>query len=615
MMHNKTLALALALPLLLSACFLDDAGNGGGGSSASATAMSQNAGGQTSAAPTGSAGAPVATSAYAGAGQSATTGNAVGIPPAIVIKDAQGRGVSGVNITFIVIAGGGFIDGPNATTDTMGIARSAGWTLGRAPGQNQMVARSSGLPEVTFYATGIAAAGQGSITPVSGADNQTASIGTAVPMNPAVVVKNSAGTAQSGVTVSFSVASGGGAIENRSAVTGAGGTASPGKWTLGATAGTQAVTVSATGFASIQIKATALATGTPTFNREVLMRGLQNPWDIAFSPDGTMFYTERARGLSVRLANGTTRVIFRPADMVAGEQCGMLGVAVDPQFTANRTVYVYMSSTAGGAADSRIVAINVDANYTNASGRRDILTGITYLASAHCGGRVRFGPDGNLYVTTGDTRQGRVPQSLTQLGAKVLRIDRDGNPAQGNNTPAGGNPRIYAFGFRNVQGIDFRPGSGTPYISEHGPGYTDEVTPLRAGGNGGWDPFCAAGSDHGIEYCGYDGNTKMTDTVKFPNAMPPVWSGNGLSEGMGGNAFLKGSQWREWDGALVVALMAGRRLEVLKLDPAGVVGRSTPILNTLNVRLRTPVLGPDGALYVTTDNQANGDEIWRIAPN
>ncbi len=613
MMIKKTLA--LAAPILLSACFLDDGGNGGTDSSAGSTAMTQNVGAPASAGSTGSAGTPVATAAYTGTGQSATTGNAIAIPPAIIVKDAEGRGVPGIAISFIVIAGGGFIDGPNAMTDSSGVARAGAWTLGRAPGQNQMVGRSSGLPEVTFYATGTAAAGQGSITPATNADNQTASIGAPVPVNPAVVLKNSAGAPQSGITVSFSVASGGGTIQNRSAVTDSGGAASAGKWTLGSTAGTQALTVSATGFASIQIKSTALATGTPTFNREVLMRGLQNPWDIAFAPDGTMFYTERSRGLSVRLANGTARVIFRPADMVAGEQCGMLGVAVDPQFAVNRTVYAYMSSTAGGAADSRIVAFTVDANYTSASGRRDILTGITYLASAHCGGRVRFGPDGNLYVTTGDTRQGRVPQSLTQLGAKVLRIDRDGNPATSNNTPAGGNPRIYAYGFRNVQGIDFRPGTGIPYISEHGPGYTDEVTPLRAGGNGGWDPFCAAGTEHGVEYCGYNGNTKMTDTVKFPNAMLPVWSDNGLSEGMGGNAFLKGSQWRDWDGALVVALMAGRRLEVLKLDPAGVVARNTPILNTLNVRLRTPVLGPDGALYVTTDNQANGDEIWRIVPN
>ncbi len=613
MMKSRTLVLASSL--LLSACFLDDDGTSSAQSASGSAAMTQNAGTQPGGTSNSAPSTPVATAAYSGASQSATTRNAVAIAPAIVVRDAQGRGVAGINVTYIVIAGGGFIDGPNAVTDSMGVARAGGWTLGPAPGQNQMVARSSGLPEVTFYATGTAAAGQGSIAPAPNTDNQTASIGLAVAVNPAVIVKNSAGAPQPGVTVLFAASSGGGAIQSGSSVTDSNGTASAGKWTLGPTSGTQALTVSAAGYASIQIKATALATGTPTFSREVLMRGLQNPWDIAFTPDGTMLYTERARGLSVRLANGTTRVLFRPADMVAGEQCGMLGVAVDPQFAANRTVYVYLSSTAAGAADSRIVAINVDANYTTTSGRRDILTGITYLASAHCGGRVRFGPDGNLYVTTGDTRQGRIPQSMTQLGAKVLRIDRDGNPAQGNNTPAGGNPRIYAYGFRNVQGIDFRPGTGIPYIAEHGPGYTDEVTPLRAGGNGGWDPFCAAGSDHGVEYCGYNGNTRMTDTAKFPNAMLPVWTDNGLSEGMGGNVFLRGSQWRDWDGAMVVALMAGRRLEVLKLDPAGVVGRNTPILNTLNVRLRTPVLGPDGALYVTTDNQSNGDEIWRIAPN
>jgi aldose sugar dehydrogenase len=276
---------------------------------------------------------------------------------------------------------------------------------------------------------------------------------------------------------------------------------------------------------------------------------------------------------------------------------------------------VYMSSNAGGATDSRIIAFTVDPNYTGVAGRRDILTGITYLNSVHCGGRIRFGPDNYLYVTTGDTRQGSVPQSLTALGAKVLRIDRDGNAAPGNNTPAGGHPAIYAYGFRNVQGIAFRPGSGTPYISEHGPGYSDEVTPLRAGGNGGWDPFCAGGSEHGVKYCGYNGTTSMTDTSRFPNAMLPAWNNGGLSEGMSGSAFLAGAQWRDWHGALVVGLMAGRRLELLKLDAAGTAATNTPLLNTFGVRLRAPVLAPDGSLYITTDGIPGGDEIWRLVAN
>jgi aldose sugar dehydrogenase len=96
---------------------------------------------------------------------------------------------------------------------------------------------------------------------------------------------------------------------------------------------------------------------------------------------------------------------------------------------------------------------------------------------AHNGGRVRFNPgDGFLYVTTGDTHNGEVPQSPTLLGGKVLRIDRDGKAAPGNGAPAGFDKRIFTYGHRNVQGITFRPGDDQPIIAEHGPWHSDEIT-------------------------------------------------------------------------------------------------------------------------------------------
>jgi glucose/arabinose dehydrogenase len=553
--------------------------------------------------------------AFAGTGQQAMAGTAVAVAPAVRLTDAQGRGVAGVPVSFVVVAGGGFVNGPTTASDASGVARVSSWTLGLAPGTNQLAARAAGMADVTFSAQGTAAAGLGSLTAGNG-DNQTAPIGTALPIAPSVVVKSAGGATQAGVAVSFTVASGGGSVQNATATSDANGIASPGRWTLGNAAGMQTLTASAQGFTSVQLKATATAAGTPTLARTVLLGGLQNPWDMAFTPDGAMLYTERSRGLSVRLANGTTRLLVRPNDLVAQGQSGMLGVAIDPQFATNRAVYAYFSSNAGGNTDNRVVAFTVDAGYTAVAGRRDIVTGITYANNGtHSGGRIRFGPDGYLYVTTGDTWQGRIPQSLTDLGAKVLRVDRDGNAAPGNNAIAGANPRIYAYGFRNVQGIGFRPSSGVPYIAEHGPGYTDEVTPLRAGGNGGWDPFCSQGSAQGIQYCGYNGVVQMTDTTRFPNAMRPAWTTGNRSEGMAGGTFLSGAQWREWDGAFVAALLAGKRLEVLKLDAAGATAQSTPILNTLDVRLRGVAQGPDGTLYVATDGKPGGDEIWRVAPN
>lgn len=550
-----------------------------------------------------------------GMNQRAFVSTAVAVAPAMKVKDAGGQPISGMPVTFMVVAGEGVIAGANAITDNSGVARVGSWTLGAEPGRNQLVARTPGLPEVTFHAEGLPPAGSGVLSANTGTNNQFGPAGGVVPVDPKVLVRGPDGAPQPGVLVTFQVVGDGGAVESPTAQSDASGFASPGRWTLGARTGTQRLAVSADGFTTTAVYATALAAGTPSLTRSVVMSGLKNPWDIAFTPDGAMLYTERSVGLSVRMADGTNRLLFNPADMVADAQCGMLGVAIDPQFTVNRTVYLYMSSNAGGAPDSRIVSIALDAGYAHASGRRDILTGITYSNGEHCGGRVRFGPDEYLYVTTGDTRQGVVPQSLVHLGGKVLRIDRDGNPAPGNNPPAGAHPAIYAYGFRNVQGIAFRPGSGTPYISEHGPGYTDEVTPLRAGGNGGWDPFCAGGSDTGVQYCGYNGTTSMTDTNRFPNAMLPAWNNGRLSEGMSGSAFLSGAQWRDWHGALVVGLMAGRRLELLKLDAAGTTATSTPLLDTLGVRLRAPVLAPDGSLYVTTDGIPGGDEIWRLVAN
>jgi glucose/arabinose dehydrogenase len=145
------------------------------------------------------------------------------------------------------------------------------------------------------------------------------------------------------------------------------------------------------------------STEVPTLSRTVVMTGLQNPWDIAFTPDGAMLYTERSRGLSVRRANGTTAQLFRPNDLVAQGQSGMQGVTIDPAFASNRTIYVYMSSNAGGQTDNRVVRMTVDDGYSTVANRNDIVTGISYKSSplagdpqgqgAHNGGRIRFGPD------------------------------------------------------------------------------------------------------------------------------------------------------------------------------------------------------------------------------
>ncbi len=365
----------------------------------------------------------------------------------------------------------------------------------------------------------------------------------------------------------------------------------------------------------------------PTLTRTVIQSGLSDPWDIAFAPDSTMFFTEKCRGLSVWRKDGSIVRLFGTAgsslvatDLVCQGQSGVHGVALDPEFATNRTIYVYMASTLSNPRTNRVVRLQVNENYSAASGRSDIVTDIPFKhtgnahggAGTHSGGRIRFGPDGLLYITTGDNHNGAIPQSPTLLGGKVLRVTRDGNAAPGNNPPSGFDPRIFAYGFRNVQGIAFRPGTGEPFIAEHGPGHTDEVTKLVAGGNGGWDPQNRPELNCADGYCGYAGNATtmpMTDRTRFPSALLPSWTNDGESDGMGPNAFLDGEQWRGWNGRLAVGMMASQRLDILALDGGGQTTGTTRA-DLPSVRYRALTQGPDGNLYVATD----GGEIWRVTP-
>lgn len=380
--------------------------------------------------------------------------------------------------------------------------------------------------------------------------------------------------------------------------------------------------------ASAGVAAPALASGgVPALSRTVVLEGLRGPWDMAFMPDGAMLFTEKCRGLSVRRSDGSIQHLFGAggATVVATDffcegQSGAHGVAVDPMFARNRMIYLFMPSSIANPRTNRVVRLVIDQGYTTVSERTDIVIDIPYKSSAnavgragaHSGGRIRFGPGGFLYIVTGDNHHPTLPQDLTRLGGKVLRVDRDGKAAPGNKTPAGGDPRIYTYGHRNVQGITFRPGTGQPFVSEHGPNHTDEVTPLVAGGNGGWDPQKRPSLRCRDQYCGYAGDQTtmpMTDTIRFPDAMRPSWTNEGLSEGMGPSTFLSGSRWGAWDGRLAVGLMAARRVDVLQLDDEGMtIDRAR--MDLPRNRMRSLVQGPDGSLYIAVDE----GEIWRVSP-
>ena len=341
----------------------------------------------------------------------------------------------------------------------------------------------------------------------------------------------------------------------------------------------------------------AFPASTPFLAVSTVASGLVIPWDLGFTSDGMLVYTERPGRIGV-LVGGGKRVIAVIDDAWVNSEGGVLGMVVDPDFAANRRIYVCQTWTDGVTRDVRLYAYTIDTGYTWA--RREppaLFSGTPITTGQHSGCRPRFGPDGYLWVGTGDGTQGTAPQDLGNNGGKVLRIDK----FTGAGAPGNLSGRVYTYGHRNVQGIAVRPGSAQVYAVEHGPSRDDELTLLRAGGNGGWDPTP-----------GYNQTVPMTDLAKYPSAMRPTWASGSPTIATSGATFVHGSAWKAWSGALVVACLAGKQLRAFFVDGGGGLTGQEVIFTTAD-RLRSPVLGPDGSLYVTTSNGTN-DRILRFTP-
>jgi glucose/arabinose dehydrogenase len=163
--------------------------------------------------------------------------------------------------------------------------------------------------------------------------------------------------------------------------------------------------------------------------------------------------------------------------------------------------------------------------------------------------------------------------------------------------------RIRTYGHRNVQGLAFRPLDGAAFVVEHGPSFDDEVTRLVAGANGGWNPVP-----------GYNESVSMTDPVRYPDAMRPIWRSGAPARGSSGATFITGTRWRGGYGALAVTQLVGAKLLILTLRLDGSIGAERTLFAEQATRLRVPVMGPDGALYIATDRGNGGGAIWRVAP-
>lgn len=306
-----------------------------------------------------------------------------------------------------------------------------------------------------------------------------------------------------------------------------------------------------------------------------IVTGLRAPWGLAFLPDGNALLTERDSGRVLRLAGGKATEVARIPGVVHQSESGLLGIAVPPNFAQSQLIYVYYTTS----SDNRI------ARFKLGEQPQPILTGIP-KASIHNGGRIAFGPDGQLYAGTGDAGTTSNAQNVNSLGGKVLRMTPDGKPAPGN--PFAGSV-VYSLGHRNVQGLAWR--GQQLYASEFGQNTFDEFNRIQAGKNYGWPIVEGTGNDPRY--------TNPLVTWATSDASP-----SGLAI-RGDNAYL--------------ACLGGQKLYRVPLNADGTAGRPVALHAGEFGRLRHVVVAPDNSLWVITNNtdgrgtpRPNDDQILKL---
>lgn len=316
---------------------------------------------------------------------------------------------------------------------------------------------------------------------------------------------------------------------------------------------------------------------------KVIASNLEVPWAADISQDGRIFFTERQGRIRI-IENGT---LLDPIFINVAQQgeSGLLGLALHPDFAKNHLLYIYQTYSNGTAVFNKVVMLTERDNKITDS--KVILDRIP-AADRNDGGRIKFGPDGKLYVATGDAKQPQLAQNAGSLAGKILRINPDGTIPADNPFP---DSPVYSFGHRNIQGLAWDQ-AGRMYASEHGESGNDEINLIKAGENYGWP----------IEEC---------DAKRFEK---PVFCFNPAIAPSG--IVIPSSDLLGYKGHILVAALKAAQLRDVDLA----TGSSNNILTGYG-RIRDVIEAPDGSLYVLTSNrdgraiaEQGDDRILHVLP-
>jgi len=335
-----------------------------------------------------------------------------------------------------------------------------------------------------------------------------------------------------------------------------------------------------------------------SYDGRILTTNLSSPWGITTMPDGRLLITEKGGTMRIATTTGTlSQPITGLPAVNSGGQGGLLGVRLDPSFSANRMVYWVFSEPTNDGNLTSVGKGRLSANETTIENPTVIYRATpAYRGTAHYGGRILFDRNGNLLISTGersDNATRPLAQSLNAGLGKIVRITKEGQPAAGNPFAgqADARPEIYSWGHRNPQGLAIHPVTGDLWQTEHGPRGGDELNRVEAGKNYGWPTIT-----YGLEYSGsaVGAAIQQREGMEQPAYYwDPVVSPSGMS-------FYSSDSIPEWKNNLFIGSLSGMHVVRLVITNNKITGEER-LFASENQRFRDITQGTDGALYAITD--------------